>query len=41
MGELKNESIRNLLNREFSGRKPGAPTVDDLLEAYYRDKNPD
>ena len=38
---MKNESIRNLLNREFSGTKPGAPTVDDLLEAYYKDKNPD
>lgn len=40
LGELKNTSIRNLLNREFADQT-GAPTVDELLEAYYKNKDPD
>lgn len=35
LGELKNASIRNQLNRNFSRDNPRAPTVDELLQAYY------
>ena len=35
LGELKNASVKNQINRDLGRQRGDIPTVDDLLEAYY------
>ena len=39
IGELKNMSINNQLNRNISKQKGNVPTVDELLDVYYGRKD--